>query len=677
MKFWPAALLAALATVTGTVSAQAQAQASRLPVEAFFQPPAFERAVLSPDQSRVAVLVNRPGERTRLALARLDDDSPTEVVAAVDRLDVASVHWLSPSRLVFQAGERHQLRDLPISVGLWVLDVPSGEVKQLISTRYNLSSGQAPTGTRVREAVDKLLPWEWRLLRALDDGSDEVMLTRYVWDATGEFSHETLARLNTRTGKLSLVTENVPNRVSQWLVDSKGQPVACITMEAGNFGVHLFDAESRSWKLWRSGTRNVDAMPRPLARLPGGDLLVATHDRAEAGGDIRVVQRLGTSSDSRQTLLAIPGHDWSGSAVLDRDSGRLLGLRYEADVADTAWFDRDMKALQAEVDKLLPATVNQLSCRDCLKDRRVLIHAGSDRQPELIYSYDRDKRELKTLFRARPNLRAADMAPREVVRVKARDGLSLPVQLTRPLGAAGARPAVVLVHGGPWVRGNHWYWEAQAQFLANRGYLVIEPEFRGSAGYGNRHENAGRRQWGQAMQDDLADAAQWAIDQKLADPQRICIAGASYGGYATLMGLVRNPELFRCGFQWVGVTDPAAMFDRSRTDIESSWANFDLRQLIGDPVKDADLLARNAPTKLAAQIKQPLLMAYGAEDRRVEAQQGVDMKRALEAAGHTGLEWVVYPNEGHGWRSLETNKDFWGRVERFLARHIGGPAPAR
>ncbi|KQV92277.1 MULTISPECIES: alpha/beta hydrolase family protein [unclassified Roseateles] len=655
-------------------SALAGAQAPKLPIEAFFRPPAFERAVLSPDQSRVAVLVNRPGERTKLALARVDDDSPTDVVAAVDRLDVASVHWLNPNRLVFQAWQRHELRDTPVSTGLWVLDVRSGEVTQLISTRFNINPGQAQTGTRIKEAVDKLLPWNWRLLRALDDDSDDVMVQRYTWDENGEFSHEVLGRLNTRTGKLTLVTDNVPNRVAEWLVDGKGQPQACITMEGAGFGVHLFDAETRSWKLWRSGRRNIDPMPMPLARLPGGDLLVAGHDAAESKGDIRIVQRLSAMGDSRQTLLSIRGYDWTGHPVLDRDSGRLIGLRYEADAADTAWFDKDMKALQAEIDKLLPATVNAISCRDCLKDKRVLIHAASDRQPEIIYAYDRDSRQLKMLFRSRPSVRAADMAEREVLRVKTRDGLAMPVQLTKPLGAAASRPAVVLVHGGPWVRGNHWYWNDMAQFLANRGYLVIEPEFRGSEGYGEHHENLGRKQWGQAMQADLADAAQWAVDKGLADPKRICVAGASYGGYATLMGLVRNPELFRCGFEWAGVTDPASLFSRSHTDIQSMWAEHDLKLLVGDPVNDAEMLATNAPVKLAAKIKQPLLMAYGAEDRRVEVQQGVDMKKALEAAGHRSLEWVVYPNEGHGWRSLETSVDFWGRVERFLERHIGAAA---
>lgn len=656
-------------------SACGWAQAPRLPIEAFMRAPMFEGATLSPDMRQVAVLVNRPGERTQLALVNLDDSGGTKLAAAVSRLDVVSATWLSPTRLAFQAGQAHELRDTPIATGLWVLDVPSGDVTPLIDDRYNEKAGEAQLGTRIKTVADKVLPWTWRVLRVLEDGSEDVMVERVEWDATGQFSHVVLGRLNTRSGKVALVTENVPGRVWRWTVDHNGRPEACISLDGPNFGVHLFDAQTRTWKQWRTGRRNFDAIPRLLARLPGGDLLTADYDNKVSGGNIRIVQRQRTGDTAgAETLLHIPGYDWTGTAVIDPASGRLLGLTYEADAADTAWFDKDMKALQASIDKLLPATVNRIRCRDCLKDRRLLVLAASDRQPETTYVYDRDDRSLRSLFRSRPDLRAADMAPREALRVKARDGLEIPVQLTRPVGAAGPRPAVVMVHGGPRVRGNHWYWEREAQFLANRGFLVIEPDFRGSTGYGARHENLGRRQWGQTMQADLADAARWAIAQGLADPKRICIAGASYGGYATLMGLIRDPDLFACGVAWVGVTDPGNMFKRSTTDIASIYQENDLRETIGDPEKDAQMFADNSPVKLAARIKQPLLMAYGAEDRRVEVQQGVDMKKALEAAGYQGLEWVVYASEGHGWRSLETNVDFWGRVERFLERHIGAPA---
>jgi len=664
---------AALALLSSSI---AGAEAPRLPIETFMRPPMFSGAQLSPDLGKVAVLVNRPGERAQLAMVNLDDSSSTRIVAAVSKRDVIDVRWLTPERLVFHVGQTNQLRDEPITNGFWLLDLPSGDVKPLIDDQFN----QMPEklGSRIKAEIDRVLPWEWSVVRVLDDGSEDVMVQRIQWESNGEFSHMVLARLNTRSGRLKLETTNVPAHVHHWSVDRNGKAYACITYDGPNFGVHLFDDESKTWKLWRTGRRNVDERPTPLARLAGGDLLVSTYDPGSSNGDIRVVRRLRTTEQGGgDTLISIPGYDWSGEAILDPQTNRLLGLTYEADAADTAWFDRDMKALQAEIDKKLPNTSNRIRCRDCRNDRRLLVLAESDRQPRVVYLYDRSDSSLKLLFRSQPGINPAEMAAVEMVRVKARDGLSMPVQLTKPQGAAGPRPAVVLVHGGPWERGNHWAWEGQAQFLANRGYLVIEPDFRGSLGYGTHHENLGRKQWGQAMQADLVDAARWAVEKGLADAKRICIAGASYGGYATLMGLIRDPEVFACGFEWAGVTGLEFLYNRNTTDIGDLYQRHDLPLLVGDPAVDAQMLADNSPVRQAARLKRPLLMAYGAEDTRVAIQQGFAMKKALESAGYQGLEWIVYPNEGHGWRALEANKDFWGRVERFLDRHIGSAAAAK
>lgn len=652
-------------------SAIASAQAPKLPIETFFKPPMFLGAQLSPDLGKVAVMVNRPGERTQLAMMDLENNNSTRLVASVSNRDVVGIRWLTPTRLVFHVGQANQLRDEPITNGLWLLDLPSGDVRQLIDDQPRPVIGRA--GSKVD--VDRMLPWEWSVVRVLDDGSEDVMVQRVEWESTGEVSHWVLGRLNTRTGKLRLETENVPAHVRHWAVDRRGKAYACITYDGPNFGVHLFDEESKTWRRWATGRRNVDEWPLPLARLAGGDLLVSAYDPSSQDGDIRVVRRLKTTeAGGGETLISVPGYDWDGSVVLDPTSNRLLGLTYEADVADTAWFDRDMKALQERLDKKLPNTVNLLQCRDCRNDRRLLVRSRSDRQPEIVYLYDRADGSLQALFRSQPAINPAEMAPREVLRIKTRDGVSMPLQLTRPLGPAAPRPAVVMVHGGPRDRGNHWFWEEQAQFLANRGYLVIEPEFRGSTGYGARHENLGRKQWGQTMQADLADAARWAVEKGLADPKRICIAGASYGGYATLMGLIRDPDVFACGFEWVGVTGLDFLFSRTGTDVGDLFKSYDLPQLVGDPVADAQMLADNSPVKQAGKLKRPLLMAYGAEDTRVALKQGIAMKEALAAAGYQGLEWVVYPDEGHGWRALETNKDFWGRVEQFLGRHIGGAA---
>ena len=203
----------------------------------------------------------------------------------------------------------------------------------------------------------------------------------------------------------------------------------------------------------------------------------------------------------------------------------------------------------------------------------------------------------------------------------------------------------------------------------SRSHTVLQPEFRGSTGFGGQHLRAGFKQWGQAMQRDVADGARWAVAQGIADPQRMAIAGASYGGYATLMGLLQNPELFRAGISWVGVTDPGLMFSVGWSDVSEQSKRYGYGTLIGDPVADAELFKTISPLAQAARIRQPLLIAYGGWDVRVPIVHGEKFRDA-NRPHNPQLEWVVYPEEGHGWRKLETQLDFWGRVERFLAQHL-------
>jgi dipeptidyl aminopeptidase/acylaminoacyl peptidase len=262
------------------------------------------------------------------------------------------------------------------------------------------------------------------------------------------------------------------------------------------------------------------------------------------------------------------------------------------------------------------------------------------------------------------------MAAMDFQTIKARDGRDLPVWITRAGDAKGPRPAVVMVHGGPWIRGNNWRWHGWGQFLASRGYVVIEPEFRGSTGYGEEHFRAGLKQWGQAMQDDVTDALRWAQQQGLAS-DKACIIGASYGGYSTLMGLARDPGLYRCGAAWMAVSDLALM-------VKGSWLVEDdgalarrltIPETVGDAQHDAAMIAANSPVNLAARIQAPLLLAHGEEDLRVPITHAQRMRDALIAAGHPP-EWITYPDEGHGFSKPEDLFDFARRLDAFLAKYL-------
>ncbi|MDP9107935.1 MAG: alpha/beta fold hydrolase, partial [Pseudomonadota bacterium] len=326
---------------------------------------------------------------------------------------------------------------------------------------------------------------------------------------------------------------------------------------------------------------------------------------------------------------------------------------------------------QQTVDALLPNTINQLSRGAYSETPYVLVNAYSDVQPSLYLLFNSETKKLLKLGASHPDIDPAQMAPKDMKRVTARDGLVIPVYLTLPKSSSQKNlPMVVLVHGGPNVRGGYWSWNAEAEFLASRGYAVLEPEFRGSTGFGTKHFKAGWKQWGLAMQTDIADSAKWAIAQGIADPKRICIGGASYGGYAALMGLITDPELFRCGIDWVGVTDLGLMYSLGWNDATDSEKRYGMPLLVGDPVRDAAQFKATSPLDNAARIKRPLLMAYGGADRRVPVDHGIRLREAIKGS-NPDVEWVVYEQEGHGWQLEATRIDFWSRVEKFLGRWIG------
>ncbi len=197
----------------------------------------------------------------------------------------------------------------------------------------------------------------------------------------------------------------------------------------------------------------------------------------------------------------------------------------------------------------------------------------------------------------------------------------------------------------------------------------MQPQFRGTKGFGQAHHTAGWKQWGKAMQNDVADATKWAIDQGIADPQRIAIAGASYGSYATLMGLIRNPELYRCGVAWVGVTDLDMLHTATWDDISGDYKKFGMPKLLGDRVEDAADLKANSPLTHPSSIRQPLLLAYGEVDTRVPLVHGTTFRKAVQSA-NSSVEWVVYQDEGHGWVLPAHKVDFWNRTARFQDKNL-------
>jgi dipeptidyl aminopeptidase/acylaminoacyl peptidase len=374
-------------------------------------------------------------------------------------------------------------------------------------------------------------------------------------------------------------------------------------------------------------------------------------------------------------LLEHPQFDLSPTFV--ESERALLGARLQLDAEVTHWFDPALRALQERVDRLLPATSNRLTPPRRGGSPWVLVESWADVQPTRWFVFHRETGQLAALGGRRPQIDPARMGTMDLVRIRARDGLEIPTYLTLPPGvtlasaraAATRLPLVVSVHGGPHVRGTTWGWQPHVQFLASRGYAVLQPEFRGSAGFGRRHLLAGFQQWGLAMQDDLADVARWAIEQGVADPRRVAIEGASYGGYAALMGLVKDGELFRCAVCAAGVTDLRLLFTAHWSDASDLSRRYSMRERIGDPDADRERLEATSPLQQAGRIRNPVLLGHGGYDQRVPIEHGRRLHNAVRQH-NPNVEWVEYKAEGHDWVLPETTLDWWGRVERFLARHL-------
>jgi dipeptidyl aminopeptidase/acylaminoacyl peptidase len=535
-------------------------------------------------------------------------------------------------------------------------------------------------GSNARQTGDngnsshKYTDWQF-LAPTINQDSDEAFVLEPSFTGRNDvLDAVNIRRMNTRTDSVTNpLPVPRPAHTMEWFLDEKGLPRVTVTRDKDIVAVMYLDPATNAWTTLQQYHALEQAnVIHPLFFTPDGSFYV-TKSSSDGSGSARVYRYdLAKKATDPEPVVSIKGFDAQPRVV--RGNGKVLGIRYVSDAEGTVWFDKKYKDIQAKIDRELPGMINTIAVPLRPEVPMLLVRSSSDREPGIWSLYDYEKDKLTTLGRRLPDIDPAQMGRRDFVKYKARDGLEIPAWLTLPPGtkAKPARPLpmVVLVHGGPWVRGGYWHFSPEAEFLATRGYAVLEPEFRGSTGYGFAHFKAGWKQWGLAMQDDVADGTKWAVEQGIADASRICIAGASYGGYATLMGLIKNPELYQCGFEWVGVTDIGLMYDITWSDIGDEAKQFGMPILIGDPEKDAAQLKATSPLHNAERIRQPLLLAYGGSDVRVPAEQGLKFRDAVKKT-NPNVEWVEYAEEGHGWWFLKDNVDFWTRVEKFLGRHIG------
>lgn len=470
-------------------------------------------------------------------------------------------------------------------------------------------------------------------------------------------------RVNLKTGAAELDTEN-PGDVNGWTVDANLVVRGATAVVKGG-GVELRTRDSAKAKWTPLVTVGLEENVGLWGFTDDGRSVVLT---TSVNSDTERVVEKSLKTGTERLLAQSPTSDVMGAlGHPTKHLVRAVAFDVNGRAAWTA-VDGSVKGDLEALDKALDGDFSVISMDDA--DAHWLVAEDRDVGSRRFWTWDRKAKKAELLFSAQPKLDGLTLAAMTPVSIPARDGLTLPGYLTLPVGKAKPVPMVLLVHGGPWGR-DEWGYNGTVQLLANRGYAVLQVNFRSSAGYGKRFLNAGNRQWGLAMNDDLLDAVAWAVKEGVTTPKQVAIMGGSYGGYATLAGLTFTPDEFKCGVDIVG---PSNLFTLLAT-IPPYWTAFKtmLVARMGDPddPKDKELLTKASPLFSADRIKVPLLIGQGANDPRVKVAESEQIVSAMEKRG-LPVTYVLYPDEGHGFARPENRVDFMARAEGFLSKCLGG-----
>ena len=482
--------------------------------------------------------------------------------------------------------------------------------------------------------------------------------------------HPNVINMDTKTGNYNLILQN-PGKVIGWLPDAQGVVRVGVVQENGLSRVIYRAGEGAPWQVlagldYAKRSIGLHGLSADGATLylslvtPDGTWGIYAYDVGK--------QRLGDLILSHERFDILPwGYGSNYDAIRFAPNTReILGIQYETDTPQVVWFDPTMTAIQSALDQGLKNRINTIT--DMSDDMKVLVvYSWSAKDPGAYYIFDLNKKQLKPLFPSSPWIKPDQMADMLPISYKSRDGLTIHGYLTVPPGKEAKNlPLVVFPHGGPWAR-DSWGFEQDVQFFASRGYAVLQMNYRGSPGFGESFFEKGHKHVGREMQDDITDGTRWAIAQGIADPHRIAIAGWSFGGYSVLMGLTREPDLYRCGIDLSGVTDWRAQLNYTTTVAKE--AKTSMADLVGDTGKDAADLDEISPVNHADKIRAPLLMVYSKDDNTVPYEQARLMRDAMEKA-HKPYELVTKVNEGHGFYTYSHRLELYQKLDQFLAENM-------
>lgn len=625
------------------VSVSARAQVD---LQAFLRKDRIGNIKLSPGGAYYAATIPL-ADRTVLVIMRRSDKALTAKVQGGEHSDIGGFWWVSDERVVVSLAHKFGALDQPQVTG------------ELHAVNADGSAGKKLVG----HDVDRYLKGEpFRaayLLDTLPTDARHVLIATETFDANPRTQIE---RLNLFTGRRNLIA-HAPVRRASFVVDSEGQTRFARGTDNRNASQLFYrENDKAEWRLLNDEAQS-QRVEKPLGFSADGGTAYLQVEYPQ-GPD--AVLAMDVASGERREVLRDDLVD-PFDIIYSPDQQVPVGALFMKDRLYSRFFDEQspLAARYRMLERAFSgaAVVITSSTRD---GQLNLVEVWGDRNPGDFYLFNAQTRKADHVFSRAEWLDPAKMASTRAIELDARDGLHLHGYLTAPSATPGQKlPLLVVPHGGPFGVFDAWGFDSEAQILAAAGYAVLQVNYRGSSNYGRAFQIAGASEWGGLMQGDLTDATRWVIDHGIADPARICIYGASYGGYAALMGVVKEQALYRCAVGYVGVYDLPVLHEDDSDEARSlgTWAN----DWLGDPA----VLATRSPNRLAAQIKVPVFLAAGGLDETAPIKHSRMMEKALKEAG-VPVETLYYPTEGHGFYSEPHQREFYTRLLDFLHRHIGG-----
>lgn len=650
--------LASWALIATALIAPAHAE-TQIPIQSFVKHSTYSSAKISPNGEYLAMTVDR-GEQDVLTVLRTSDLSIIKVNQLPDKKSVGAFYWTSPERLLFNAVRKVGRFEQPFGTGEWyAVNADGSQPRPLIfyGTRDATQRGKT-VGSEHFSLLDTLK----------DDDLNVAMEVNYPRSSEGAGTEVVL--MDTISGRRKSLAR-APKENCSITLDGNKQPhfAVCFSSkgEDGEYDerTELYRRDSSgNWSLTSSS--QTDGKYLSIIRAtPDGIVYASQSD----GKRPAAVGTLDTGTGKFHPLYQDPVADIS-QYIWSTDNEKLIAVVTEAGAPAVHMIEEshpDARLYQSLAASFPGEMVNFSSYTQ--DGDKIIVSVYSDSNPGELYLYDRSSGTARFLLQGRKWLDKSKMASVKPFSFTTRDNHTVYGYLTIPHGSDGKNlPMIVNPHGGPIGPRDNWGFNTETQLFANRGYLVLQVNFRGSGGYGKAFQDAGHGQWAQGIQNDIIDATRWAIDEGYADGDRVCIYGGSFGGYSSLMAPIRAQGMFKCAVGYVGVYDMPMMFDKGDIPQRESGLRF-LRRTLGT---DTAVLHATSPSFQADKVGIPVLLVAGARDERAPPEQTEAMRDALNKAGNPPVETLIQSGEMHGFYKEENNLNLYTKMLAFFDRHIGG-----